>query len=204
MHSQRKASFSIFGSIPVRRDYSLYNDNKLLLLVKENDEQAFHALYKRYWKKLLVQALIKLDSQEEAEEMVQTVFMNLWQRRHKTELKYSFATYIAAVAKYEILAQLARRKKEEALKKKMQSAHTEADLGTSHWLDYEQLRGEMEKTIRTLPEKCRLVFQLSRDKGLTEKQIAQALQISPKTVEAHIGKALKLLRTSLQHFLGCF
>jgi RNA polymerase sigma-70 factor (ECF subfamily) len=188
----------------VQRSYSLYNDYELLTFIREDDEQAFHALYERYWKKVLVQALLKLAIQEEAEEMVQIVFMNLWHRRHKIELKHSFATYIAAITKYEILAQLARRKKEDELKKKLSMVCNGSDLSTSHWLDYEQLRNELEKNIQTLPEKCRLVFQLSRDKGLTEKQIAHTLHISPKTVEAHIGKALKLLRTSLQHFLGCF
>jgi RNA polymerase sigma-70 factor (ECF subfamily) len=186
----------------VQRNYSLYNDDELLAFIRENDEQAFHALYKRYWKRLLVQALIKLGSQEEAEEIVQTVFMNLWQRRLTITLKHSFATYIAAAAKYEILAQLGRRKKEDALKKEMNAVHTDVDLTTSHWLDYEQLRNELEKNVSALPEKCRLVFRLSRDKGLTERQIAHTLHISPKTVEAHIGKALKLLRTSLQNFLS--
>ncbi len=188
----------------MQRNYSLYNDCELLAFIRENDEQAFHALYERYWKKILVQALLKLEVQEEAEEMVQTVFMNLWHRRQKIELKHSFATYIAAITKYEILAQLARRKKEDELKKKLSLVCNASDLSTNHWLDYEQLRSELERNVKTLPEKCRLVFQLSRDKGLTEKQIAHTLQISPKTVEAHMGKALRLLRTSLQHFLGCF
>lgn len=184
--------------------YQLYDDEKLLVLIKENDEQAFHTLYKRYWKKILAQSLIKLTSQEEAEELVQTVFMNLWQRRHTIALRFSFATYIASITKYEILAQLAKRKKETVLKQKMRAIHSDADLATGNWLDYEQLRLEIEKTVRTLPEKCRLVFQLSRDKGYTEKQIAEVLHISPKTVEAHIGKALKSLRSSLQQFLSCF
>ncbi len=188
----------------MQKAYQLYDDEKLLVLIKENDEQAFHVLYQRYWKKILTQSLIKLTSQEEAEELVQTVFMNIWQRRQRIELKFSFATYIASVTKYEILAQLAKRKKETTLKQQMRIVYSDADLSTHNWLDYEQLRREIEKTVRALPEKCRLVFQLSRDKGFTEKQIAEVLHISPKTVEAHIGRALKSLRSSLQNFLSCF
>jgi RNA polymerase sigma-70 factor (ECF subfamily) len=178
--------------------YQSYDDAELFLLVKKDNDKAFRVLYERYWKKLLIQAHLKLQSAEEGEEIVQTIFINLWRRRHTIELKYSFHTYVAAMLKYEILRQLAINKKEKQYKAVVPWLYVVEDNSTSQWLDYEQCRDEIEKEVRLLPEKCQLVFRLSREAGLTEKQIAESLNIAPKTVQAHIGKALKQLRTSLQ------
>jgi len=175
-----------------------------LSLVAKDDEHAFHVLYDRYWKKLLAHALIKLGSPGEAEEMVQTVFINLWRRRYTLQLRFTLATYLASMLKYEIIEHLARQKKENAFKQVMLSGQEAEDNTITEWLDYEQLREDLERTIAALPEKCRLVFRLSREEGLTGKQIATALDISPKTVEAHMNKALKLLRASLQQLFSIF
>ena len=192
--------------------YHSYDDAELFLLVKKDNDKAFRVLYERYWKKLLIQAHLKLQSadviasnaKQEAEEIVQTIFINLWRRRHTIQLKYSFHTYVAAMLKYEILRQLALNKKEKQSKASVPWLYVVEDNSTSHWLDYEQCRDEIEKEVRLLPEKCQLVFRLSREAGLTEKQIAESWNIAPKTVQAHMGKALKQLRTSLQQLFYLF
>lgn len=182
--------------------YSSYNDEQLLELVQKDDENAFRQLYERYWNKLLTQAFIKLKSHEEAEEIVQEVFLQIWRRRKKIELKFSFHTYCASITKYEILSRLSGRKKEENAKQKLFSIIPAADNSTFEKSNYELLRRKIEKTVQLLPEKCRLVFRLSREAGMSEKQIAEKLNIAPKTVEAHISKALKSLRTSLRQFIS--
>ena len=187
----------------MKKAYHLYHDEHLLPLIANDDEQAFHALYDRYWKKLLVQALIKLGSPEAAEELVQTVFINLWRRRHTLQLRFTLATYLSSMLKYEIIGHLARERKEHALKQRLISHRQAEDYSTIEWLDYEQLREDIERTIAALPEKCRLVFRL-REEGLSGKQIASSLDISPKTVEAHINKALKTLGASLRQLTSLF
>lgn len=77
----------------------------------------------------------------------------------------------------------------------------QVDDSTQEWLAFEELRAELAKYTQQLPEKCRLVFQLSREDGYSQKQIAEALQISEKTVEAHLGKAFKTLRSKLASFM---
>lgn len=181
-----------------------YDDGELLLLIQQDNELAFRILYERYWKKLLLQAYLKLQSREDAEEIVQTVFINLWRRRQTIRLKYTFHTYVASMLKYEIIHKLALRKKEKKGKEIAPWLHVVEDHSTTQWLDYEQLREEIEKEVQLLPEKCQLVFRLSREAGLTEKQIAQSLEIAPKTVQAHMNKALKQLRTSLQQLFYLF
>jgi RNA polymerase sigma-70 factor (family 1) len=181
-----------------------YTDEELIQRIGRDDEQAFRLLYERYWDKLLVHAYLKLGSNGEAEEIVQDAFVGLWRRRASLQLKNSFYTYISAVVKYEILRRLASRKAQTDLRKNAIHLYQEADDSTVEWLNYEDLREQLESTIRSLPEKCRLVFRLSREEGLTERQIADSLHISPKTVEAHKSRALRSLRTTLAQFMGSF
>jgi len=188
----------------VRKILQSYNDEHLLLRISQNDEYAFRVLYDRYWKKLLVQALVKTGAPEEAEEIVQTIFINIWRRRHTLQVRCALSTYLAAMVKYEIIAFLARRRKESQLKQQLIVAHQAEDNGTVEWLEYEQLREDIEKTVAALPEKCRLVFRLSREEGLSGKQIATSLDISPKTVEAHMSRALKALSASLRQLTSFF
>lgn len=186
------------------KDYPAYDDMELFSLVQKENEFAFRVLYERYWKKLLLQAFLKLQSKEDAEEIVQTIFINLWRRRHTIRLKYSFHTYVASMLKYEILRQIAVNKKKEKHKTDAPWLYVVEDDSTRQWLDYEHLQDEIEKEVQLLPEKCQLVFRLSREAGLTEKQIADSMKIAPKTVQAHMGKALKQLRTSLQQLFYLF
>lgn len=176
----------------------LYSDEELLVQLQQHqDAAAFTALYERYWEKLITLAYVRLQSAADAQEVVQEIFLDIWKRAEHIHIQHSFHTYISAALKYKILTLLAKRRKA----REQQAIHelSEADTSTEQWLSYQQLRDELEQNVQALPEKCRLVFRLSREKGMSEKQIAETLNISIKTVEAHISKALKTLRTSLRH-----
>jgi RNA polymerase sigma-70 factor (ECF subfamily) len=176
------------------------SDEELILLIARDNAIAFKMLYNRYWKKMLVKAYAQLQSYTIAEEVVQDAFINLWKRRHTITLKYTFHTYIASVVRYEVMTQLAKKNKQPLYIDDLEIPAV-ADHSTQQWLDFDELRSQIESLVDTLPDKCRLVFKLSRDKGLSDKQIAESLTISPKTVEAHISKALKTLRLSLNNFI---
>lgn len=186
--------------------YPHYSDSELVARLKaENDARpAFTELYNRYWKKLLALAVYKLQSHQEAEEVVQDVFMNLWRRRLTLEIKNSFHTYIASSVKYEILSRLTKQKARAEFEKHASGLYVVRDEHVENHVDYETTRRKLEETVKTLPEKCRLVFRLSREAGMSEKEIAEQLDISTKTVEAHMTKALKTLRSSLRQFLSLF
>lgn len=188
-----------------RGNYQSYTDKELFVLFnKKNDSAAYTELFNRYWKRLLFVAVQKLEAEDEAEEIVQEVFIRLWNRRGKIELKNSFHTYIAASVKYEILSRIATRQKE--LKQRIQSdkQSLQASNTTEEWLNFDQTREAIEKAIEQLPEKCQMVFNLSRNEGYTQKQIAEELNISTKTVESHMSKALRFIKLSIQNFLLTF
>lgn len=179
-----------------------HTDEELVMLLKEDNEQVFRVLYDRYWKRMLVKAYAQLGSHADAEEVVQDAFISLWKRRHKIQLKYSFHTYIASVVRYEVMARIAKNKTHGHISISEELEEATPDDATRQWLDFDDLSRQLEDAVQTLPEKCQLVFRLSREQGLTEKQIAENLDISPKTVEAHMTKALKSLRSAIGQFLS--
>ncbi|MDD4191927.1 MAG: RNA polymerase sigma-70 factor [Mangrovibacterium sp.] len=184
------------------KKYASYGDAELIRYLREKEDQAaYEELYHRYWKKLLVQALIKLKSEVEAEEVVQDVFLSLWERRTTIEITKTVHTYMASCVKYQILTRLARQRKHAAFEQESRLTVSDGANQTENWLDYETTRRQIEDTVQGLPEKCQLVFRLSREEGRSQKEIAEALGVSTKTVETHLGKALKVIRSSLQQFL---
>ncbi|MBO9728264.1 MAG: RNA polymerase sigma-70 factor [Chitinophaga sp.] len=175
-----------------------HSDEALLQKLQlDRDAVAFTILYERYWEKLVTIAYLRLQCTMDAQEVVQEVFLDIWKRSENIQIRHTFNTYISAALKYKILTLLAKRKNE--MSRQAMIDLRETDSSTEQWLSYQQLRDDLESTVQSLPEKCRLVFRLSREKGLSEKQIAETLNISIKTVESHMSRALKTLRTSLRH-----
>ncbi len=179
--------------------YGLYDDTALFTLIKEGSVAAFDELYERYWLKMLVRANVLLHSQEDAEEVVNDVFITFWKKRETIEIKISVKAYLSAMLQYACFTILANGKR-----KRKTISNTEitdiADDGTEQWLSFEQLRNELEKAVCQLPEKCRLIFRLSREEGMTDKEIAKTLDISVNTVRTQMNRALTKLKTTLHSF----
>jgi RNA polymerase sigma-70 factor (family 1) len=173
-------------------------DDELVLLLKGGSEPALTALYLRYWDKLLAVANNRLDDPEEAEECVQDVFFRLWQRREDLQLSHSLSTYLAVAVKYRVINALDKLYR---LRNRMEGSYAELAsyqvFSAEDYLLEKELKQQIAASINKLPEKCRIVFKLSREQGLTHKQIAGHLGISEKTVEAHISKAMKDIRGNL-------
>jgi RNA polymerase sigma-70 factor (ECF subfamily) len=176
--------------------YVDFDDGYLITLLAQGDEVAFTEIYNRYWDKLLIIAAHRLDDIAEAKELVQNVFVNLWNKRNTLQIKYTLATYLSTAIKYEVINSLAKRTHR---KKYMQYASTlkASEETTLNHINFSELQDLVARSVKALPEKCRIVFQLSREQGLSHKQIAANLNISEKTVEAHLSTATRKLRTSL-------
>lgn len=169
------------------------------MLSGKDGRAAFEILYDRYWEKLLIHTKHMLGSEQEAEEVVQNVFMKIWKSRQKIDIRNTFYTYISTCVKYEIMTMLTLQKRRmEANANRFAGTRNKQHNNTLELLDYESTRKQLEATVLQLPEKCQLVFRLSREKGLSEKEIAGQLAISGKTVQAHMTKALKILRSNLK------
>lgn len=177
--------------------YQAYTDSELVALLQGSDQAAFTEIYNRYWDKLFAVAYHRLNNDLEAEETIQDIFLSLWQRRGKLLLTHTLATYLSVAVKYQIITRMARAKRERERLKTLPVPEQEATETTIEWLSEKELRRQLEASVLALPEKCRIVFQMSREEGKTNAEIARELDIAEKTVEGHMTKALHHLRESL-------
>jgi RNA polymerase sigma-70 factor (family 1) len=183
--------------------YNLRSDEELLEALKKDSNRAFTAIYDRYWQKMLFVAKAKLSTIEEAEEVVQNIFVMLWHRRLELEIKGPLSHYLAVAVKYQVIKYLDRQHQQ---RKYLEHLSRQISIGQAPRDAFEARDMEEQLTfwVNELPEKCRLVYLLSREEGLPYKKIAARLAISEKTVEAHISKAIKFLRKKLVYVIYAF
>jgi RNA polymerase sigma-70 factor (ECF subfamily) len=177
--------------------YQNVSDQELLCLLKADDEAAFNELYKRYWSGIFLVARNRLSNDNDAEEIVQDIFCNLWRKRSSFVLDKSFKAYFSVAVKYEVINRSVRKGRENSFIEQFSKENTEEDLSTLETLSFNELEERLYKSITLLPERCQLVFKLRFEKEYSQKEIANELDISEKTVEAHLSKARKHIRTSL-------
>ncbi len=140
------------------------------------------------------------------EDIAQDMFAELWSKRDQLTIHTSESAYLRRMAISRSLNYLRDTRKynwdelETAVHKEKDTGHREADIILN--LELEELQARLERAIQELPEKCRIVFLLSRHDEMSYAEIAGQLQISIKTVENQIGKALKLLRVAVAEHRG--
>ena len=173
------------------------SDQALVEALNHGSEDAYREIYDRYWRSLYLVAKNRLSSQHEAEELVQNVFLNLWNRRENFSLQRSLNSYFSVAIKYEIINFIARKHKERNYKASLSIEKPMGDLSTEDQIRYNEVRRRITETIVLLPERSQLVFHLRFEQGFSQKDIARQLNVSEKTVEAHISKLRKHIRAGL-------
>jgi len=182
---------------------SLQTDEELLLLLGTDSEQAFDELYDKYWKKLFIIAMHTLKDQEQAEEIVHDVLLKLWSLRATLKIEKSLDHYLAAAVKYHVLNYLAKqRRRFNLLVKVNYQVEPESEETTANWLREKELMAELQMAVDRLPEKCRIVYVMSREQGMNTRQIAANLNIPVNTVESQLSKSLKHLKLHFRDKLG--
>ncbi len=167
--------------------------NKLIA----GDKSAFALIYNHHSEKAYRLAYRFLKNKEQSEEIVQETFIKLWLGREKLNPEGNIWLYIYVIAKRLSLNALREIYKSAALTENLFSCISEACNGTEEYVLGNDLERFTEKVISKLPPQQQLIFRLSRIEGLTHKEIAEQLQISPNTVKNHMVEALKTLRTHL-------
>ncbi len=181
-------------------DITCHTDEELIGLLRRGEKDAFDALYRRYWRKLYLLAYQKLRSRELAEELVQDLFISLWMKRENLQIHGSVGAYLGMATRYMIIKFFEKERVQHQYQQTVALRPMYANT-TEDEVFFHDLQEVIEQEISKLPEKCRQVFQLSRHDNLSQKEISLRLDISEKTVENHIGKALRLLRISLKDFI---
>jgi len=170
------------------------DDEQLVHLLSAGDVEAFNEIYARYWKLLFYIAGKRLNNYSEAEEAVQNIFADLWARRSTLAITRSLKYYLAAAVQYQVMAAIAKKANIGGLESATQNLST---AGADNRLNFQELEEQLQHLVRCLPQRCRLVYQMSREEGLSNKAIAERLGISEKTVENQLTKALARLKAGL-------
>jgi len=169
-------------------------------------EDDFSIIYEFYRPKLVVIVNSYIPSQEDAEEIIHDVFIKLWEKWDTLQITSNFTGYIYSMTRNACLDYL--RAKKNKLTKEMSVEQQEFWLNHGALADdmassilANELQSLVDKAIEQLPEKCKKVFRKSRMEGLCHKEISEELEISPKTVENHMSRALRQLRVALSEYL---
>lgn len=180
--------------------YNFFSDEELTKLIcQQNNELAFSELYSRHVRLLVHTAIRKTGVKTTAEDLVQEVFFKFWMGRHKFDIQKNAQAYLQGMLKNNIVNHYYQEQKKQLFS--IADVESPVDDETREHLDYNLLSELYEQSLLKLPEKCRQVFILSR-KGYSLKEIAISLEISEKTVEAHISKALKILRIEMKDYIA--
>lgn len=172
--------------------YKLYGDQELVQLMRSDDEHVLVEIYNRYWDKMLVVALNRLGNQEEAEECVQDVLYKLWNLRHEFSLiKGELANYLARAIRNQAFNILDQRHRARLKSQSYIPAEDIDLLSPERELMIRELQQQIDSSINALPPQCQLVFRLSRQEGLSNKEIAKKLNLSENTIKSHLKKANK-------------
>ncbi|MGA0555558.1 RNA polymerase sigma-70 factor [Larkinella sp. VNQ87] len=182
-------------------EYSVLSDAVLVTYYQAGDRAAFQAIYRRYWKPLFAVARRKVYSPESAEELIQDLFVDLWER-HETVQIDELRTYLFGAVKYKILNHIKALLIRQRYENQKMTVLTDFDCQTEQWLAYADLQQALEKGMAHLPDKTRQIFRLNRLENQSVRQISASLRIPERTVEYHIMQSLRALRSHLREYVG--
>jgi RNA polymerase sigma-70 factor (ECF subfamily) len=176
------------------------DDRELLERIKQGEQEAFDAMFRRYYAPLVGVAQGMLRQRAVAEEIVQDVMFELWRRRKKLVIGESLRAYLFQSARNRALNHI-RHERVERLAEPRAREESSRPATAINQLVESELDAAVREAVGALPPPCREVFELSRTSGLRYAEIARVLGISVKTVEARMGRALRGLRERLAPWL---
>jgi len=168
--------------------------NGTIEALKTGDMAAFKSLYQIFEPKLYIFALHLIRQKEEAEEIVQEVFMKVWERRQQLDPEQNFDGYLFSIAKNLVYNKTRRKVYESAFTNYVAATGANSGCYTEDTVAYQDLVKLLEETYATLPPVRRQVFVMSRMQGKSNTEIAQLLNTSNSNIENHLNKALKAIK----------
>jgi len=175
--------------------------NQLVEKIIAGNHNAFEILFKTYSQKLIYFSRRYVWDKQIAENIVQDVFLKIWQNKENLDPTKNIQSYLFTAVKNESLKQL-RHLSVENQQRENASRLSVVEQTPDETIDKKELKAELNRAINDLPEKCREIFTMSRFDQLKYSEIADILGISIKTVETQMGRALKKLRGQLAHLIS--
>ncbi len=181
----------------MKANASSIEEIKLIKSLQHGDVFAFNTLFHKYSQKIYSFAIKHLENEEDVKDLLQDVFITIWKRRKDIDQNQSFNGYIFAITLNSIRKYFRKKVKDRKLIEKWLESTKSYSETTKHTVEYDSLKIRVDDIIKELPPKRKMVFLLSRGKGLCNEEIAQELNVTKKTVENHLNLALRHLREKL-------
>jgi RNA polymerase sigma-70 factor (family 1) len=180
--------------------YVSYSEHELLEAIRHDNEKAFEEIFNRYWSKVYGIAYSLVRSREVTQEIVQGLFISLWDKRASLAIN-NLPSYLTTAARHRALdvieSQLVRQKHWDYYKRfiPQEACTTEQDV------TFNELVVAIEEKLQLLPEKSKRVFTLNRMEGRSVQEIANILNLSEKAIQYHLTKSTKELRLHLKDYI---
>ena len=181
-------------------DYRLLEDEVLLKFLRISDELAFKEIYLRYWKDLYSSAISKINSKEVAEDIIQSVFAGLWEKRDKHSIQ-NISAYLHTAVKYQVINYIKSAISKKSHLSIVGEEQKKQESNTDLLLLLQELNAAIDNALGQLPPKTQTIFRLSRFEQHSNKEISNIMHLSEKAVEYHISQSLKSLRFYLRDFI---
>jgi RNA polymerase sigma-70 factor (ECF subfamily) len=186
------------------KNYSNFSDQQLIPLFKQGDREAYSEIFERYSRLLLRHAFRLLSNREEAQDIVQEVFVLFWEKRETLSLTGALSSYLYSSVRNRIFNFLSHQKVVLRYAESFNKFTVEGYNVTEDMARDNELARLIEREIDLLPKRMREVFLLNKKQGLTYQEIGEKLGISPETAKQQVYKAGKILKPKIDGFLSTF
>lgn len=182
------------------------SERKFIIGLKEGNEKVFQEIFHAYYKVLLAYAYDIIEKSFIAEDIVEDVFLKLWEHRNSIEIKHSLSNYLFKSVKNSCLDyikshEIRENYKQKVLKKiELDFGNNISELYKPDPLSQKELKRRIKKSINSLPLEYRKVFKMSRYYNLSNKEVSEKLGISAHTVGKHLKTAIRKIRESLKDY----
>jgi RNA polymerase sigma-70 factor (family 1) len=173
------------------------DDRDLVEKLQSGDVESFDIIYNKYSGKLYSFGLKYLKSTDEAEELVQSVFLKVWENYKNLKKEASFKSYLFTIAYNEICNLFRKRNYQQKYIEDTVYVNSQSSFGIEDNIHYQSVLDHIQKIIDKLPERQKLIFLKSRVDGKSTKEIADEVGLSPGTVDNYISEALKFIKSRL-------
>jgi RNA polymerase sigma-70 factor (family 1) len=178
---------------------AFHSDEELLIRLREGDEKAFIEIYERFWYKMYLMAYQRLRKKELARELVQNLFLKLWEKRHSLQIR-QLENYLFVSIRHAIIDHINARLVADHYREYCSVFAAVKEETTARMVAFDEVSNALEEGLTRLPEKSQQVFRLSRLDHWPVDKIARHLALSEKTVQYHLTRSLKFLRAYLKEF----
>ncbi|MGA9649560.1 RNA polymerase sigma factor [Pedobacter sp.] len=182
-------------------NYRSLTDNELFGLIQSGDKYAFEEIYERFNGLLYIYACKLVSDREDARDIVQEIFVYLWSNPN-IKIKSQLSAYLYTAVRYKVFDWLDKNKSKSNYLLSLENFIEQGNCITDDYIREREFASIIEKEVSLLPPKMRQIFEMSRQQHLSQKEIAELLHLSDKTVKKQMSNALKVLRLKLTSFIS--